>query len=224
MLLILLAVCAIGSKTSYIYARVKSEIYLCNKYDAKPSEFEMIGYKRSSVERMPIGELMEKLVWIDFSFEYKYKEKHFIVNRENGKFYDDYQLEDVEEWCTDWLKENVDERIVGVDLESGYLYDYQKTTKEMNMYIISSEDTKDFLSSLKICTLVIDEPNVCKMWDSKSEIVNEINIKADDKFTTKYEKAYRFAGVSHLEYTPPKTDVFLANEKADVWFRSITVY
>lgn len=50
----------------------------------------------------------------------------FFVNRDKGRFYDDCQLEDIENWSTERLKENVDERIIGIDLDSGHIRKYQK--------------------------------------------------------------------------------------------------
>ena len=113
-LLSVLCACMILNLSSYHFVKARAVNYLCDKYDADKDEFELVDYLHSGFHEEPDGEWVDFINWHDFSFEFKYKNKSFFVNRYNGKFYDDYQIEDIEKWCTEWLKENVDEHIDSV--------------------------------------------------------------------------------------------------------------
>lgn len=134
--------------TSYIFVKAKAEHYLCQKYDAKPSEIELVDYKHAKPywNHDPI---ISEIHWSDFSFEFEYNDKKFFVNRDEGKFYDDYQLEDIEKWCTEWLKENIDEKLIGINIDSTNITYYLKNTKNDNCYIIKETDVEDFIKHCK---------------------------------------------------------------------------
>ena len=108
--IVVVVLCLVGykiaDKVSYPLVRAKAVLYLADKYDAKISDFEMTDYihSRFIIEDENPYDLKFKPKWKDFAFEFKYKDRKFIVNRYKGKFYDDYQLEDIEKWCSDWLK------------------------------------------------------------------------------------------------------------------------
>lgn len=131
--------------TSYTFVKVKAEAYLCQKYDAKPSEIELVDYKHAKPywNHDPI---ISELHWTDFSFEFKYNDKKFFVNRDDGKFYDDYQLEDIEKWCTEWLKENIDESIVGLEIDSNIIKNYYRNSNKDYYKIISKNDAENFMN------------------------------------------------------------------------------
>ena len=83
---------------SHSYAENKAINYLCQKYDEDASAFEVLDYQQSGYARRDTGQIIGERVWINFSFEVKYKEKSFFVKKYKGKYYDDYQLEDIEKW------------------------------------------------------------------------------------------------------------------------------
>ena len=103
----------IADKVSYPLVRAKAVLYLADKYDAKISDFEMTDYNHSNFFWSDKLIFIPVLKMTDFSFEFKYKDRSFIVTRYNGHFYDDFQLPDVEHWCTQWLIQNVDTGIPG---------------------------------------------------------------------------------------------------------------
>lgn len=128
---------------AYPVVAVQAKIYLSLKYKESPTKFELVDHNQSHVRSKEYAVFFTQPVWIDFSFEYKYNDRLFFVNRDKGRFYDDYQLEDIENWSTEWLKENVDERIIGIDLDSDHIRKYQK---EFNNRKLTENDTKEFLS------------------------------------------------------------------------------
>lgn len=128
---------------AYPVVAAQAKIYLSLKYKESPTKFELVDHNQSHVRSKEYAVFFTQPVWIDFSFEYKYNDRLFFVNRDKGRFYDDYQLEDIENWCTEWLKENVDERIIGIDLDSDHIRKYQK---EFNNRKLIENDTKEFLN------------------------------------------------------------------------------
>lgn len=127
---------------AYPVVAAQAKIYLSLKYKESPTKFELVDHNQSHVRSKEYAVFFTQPVWIDFSFEYKYNDRLFFVNRDKGRFYDDYQLEDIENWCTEWLKENVDERIIGIDLDSDHIRKYQKVFNNKKLY---KNITKDFL-------------------------------------------------------------------------------
>ena len=136
--------------TSYRFVEAKAVHYLCQKYDAQPEDFELVDYNQSHIYWEEFFVFLEKPVWIDFSFEFEYNDRKFIVNRFEGKFYDDYQLDDIEKWCTEWLQNNVDERIIGLEIDSRNIAFYQKNANKSNYYILTEEDAEEFLNNYSL--------------------------------------------------------------------------
>lgn len=132
---------------SYTYVKAKAQIYLSQKYDAKISDFEIVDYRKSGIYWSDRYIFWITPEWVDFCFEFEYNDKNFMVNRIDGKFYDDYQLDDIEVWCTEWLQENVDERINGVYLRSTDIVYYLKNSGHKNNYVITKGDAKEFLDN-----------------------------------------------------------------------------
>ena len=131
---------------SHSYAENKVINYLCQKYDEDASAFKVLDYQQSGYARRDTGQIIGERVWINFSFEVKYKEKSFFVKKYKGKYYDDYQLEDIEKWGTDWLKNNVDKRFTGFDFSSDDIIQYQKAQRKRNKYIIKQSDAEEIIS------------------------------------------------------------------------------
>ena len=119
---------------AYPVVAAQAKIYLSLKYKESPTKFELVDHNQSHVRSEEYEVFFMKPKWVDFSFEYKYNDRLFFVNRDKGRFYDDYQLEDIENWCTEWLKENVDERIIGIDLDSDHIRKYQKEVNNRKLY------------------------------------------------------------------------------------------
>ena len=180
--------------TSYTFVRMKAEAYLCQKYDAKPSEIELVDYKHAKPywNHDPI---ISEIHWTDFSFEFEYNDKKFFVNRDEGKFYDDYQLDNIEQWCTEWLKENIDEKLIGINIDSTNITYYLKNTKNNNCYIIKETDVEDFIKH-------------CKKHDYEILIAYDENIKRSE-----YEELEKNILIK-IEKT------WDANRKFDVYFDS----
>ena len=108
-IIVIAAVLCIGigvsaDKVIYPCAKAKAVEYLCDKYDADKSEFKLVDHRNAGAYwDASKDEFFQHLAWKDFAFEFEYNGKNFYVNRCNGKFFDDYQLDDIELWCTEWL-------------------------------------------------------------------------------------------------------------------------
>ncbi len=94
--------------------------YLCDKYNATEDEFELIDYENGNyyIDRT----LFFEIKWSNYKWKYKYKDIVFNTERIDGKFYDDYQLNDLFEWTTEYLQNNVSEDIIGIEISSDMIY------------------------------------------------------------------------------------------------------
>lgn len=135
----------IANYTSLNFVKFQCENYLSQKYDADKSEFELIDYKKSHFYWNSYTLFLPKPDWTDFSFEYKYNDKLFFVNRIDGKFYDGYQIDDVETWCTEWLQTNIDERVTGIEIDSSFIWSFCKNYKKDNSYVFKSTDALELI-------------------------------------------------------------------------------
>lgn len=130
---------------NFDYVHEKSLEYLCEKYDAQPEEFELVYYNQAHYIQEEVGFLDYEKVWVDFSFEYVYKDRHFVVSRNKNGFYDDYQFDDIQKWCTEWLQKNADERIVGINFNTNNIINFYENTGYDFSYVLSKKDAKKFL-------------------------------------------------------------------------------
>ena len=131
---------------SHSYAENKAINYLCQKYDEDASAFEVLDYRQAGIGFRDNGLIIGNIVWVNFAFEVKYNDKTFFVKKYKGEYYDDYQLEDIEKWCTDWLKNNVDERFTGFNLETDDIIWYLITEKRGNKYLITESNAEEILN------------------------------------------------------------------------------
>lgn len=207
--------------TSYRFVEAKAVHYLCQKYDAQPEDFELVDYNQSHIYWEEFFVFLEKPVWIDFSFEFEYNDRKFIVNRFEGKFYDDYQLDDIEKWCTEWLKKNVDERIIGLQLDSFSIAIYEKNINKNN-YILTEQDTEDFLNNYSLnytfnTTILIYyyEENVDRTL--KSKIKKEIRSRAQQELTLN-----ELIFVDYFDLSKYKIEKCIHKQKSFEWFNTIS--
>lgn len=175
----------IANYTSLNFVKFQCENYLSQKYDADKSEFELIDYKKFHSYWDDYNIFYPTLKWTDFSFEYKYNDKLFFVNRIDGKFYDDYQIDDVEKWCTEWLQNNIDERITGIEIKSGLLRGFCKDYKKDNSYVFKATDAFDIINYsngyIEYNGIYYKDENLANQTD---QIKEEEKLK--DKFDNKF--------------------------------------
>lgn len=152
---IIVAIIGIGS-FSYIQYQNQKQLavdFLVEKYDFNKTDIEILDFE---IEHYYIGKQDIFFDWFyigkaNNKWSIKYKEKQFFVNDIGGKLYDDYQLEDVENWCIEWFRKNIDDRIIGIKIETLYLVEYQiYHANKGNMYIFEREDILDFIISNSI--------------------------------------------------------------------------
>lgn len=207
----------IADKVSYPLVRAKAVLYLADKYNAKISDFEMTDYNHSNFFWSDKLIFIPVLKMTDFSFEFKYKDRSFIVTRYNGHFYDDFQLPDVEHWCTQWLIQNVDNRIVGVTLSSLDLYWYQSYNNKGAKYIITQDDTVEFLNCYsfnrygkKNCAFGFYDSNI-------SENDNQATKNVGNEIVSKLHSKLNINDEAYCTYENSEHKFSISKEKNQVW-------
>ena len=124
---------------------LQAKYYLSQKYDAKMSEFSVKDYKGKHL--MPSEDMIffEDYYLVGYSFEFEYNGRNFIVSKTDNGLYDDYQLENIQEWCTDWLKNNADLNMRGLSLDTDDILNYCENNNKDYSYVITETDAKNFL-------------------------------------------------------------------------------
>lgn len=171
--------------TNYHFVEARAVNYLCDKYEADKDEFELVDYLHSGFHEEPDGEWVDFINWHDFSFEFKYKNKSFFVNRYNGKFYDDYQIYDIEKWCTEWLQENVDEHIDSISIETEDIVRYLNNSDKSNQYVFSKSDAREYISKY---VLNPEQPKTIYIYyDEKGENISDVYDNVKSKMDTLFK-------------------------------------
>lgn len=200
----------------YPYVEMRAQHYLCKKYNAEPSEIELVDYRQAHIywDDYQIFILTPK--WLDFSFEYEYNDRTVIVNRFEGKFYDDYQLEDIEKWCTEWLQENVDEMIVGIEIESTDILNYINYTKISRYHIIAADEAKAFLDSFVFSD---DDSKRCIIDFKKNNANDYIDEKTSNLLITKLRMKFNMSDNIYPGFTLNKLCVYVVKDENELWKR-----
>lgn len=121
--------------------------YLQGKYDMSESQLDIVDYETGRLHLVSTDWIFEPFVieWHDYKWEFKYNGRTFFVNRIDGRYYDDYQLDDIQIWATDWLSKNIDEKIVGIHFDSSHLLNYQLNYG--NQSVITKQDAIKFFNN-----------------------------------------------------------------------------
>ena len=147
-LLIVFLVLIIGALTCLSVPAVRTlqaKYYLSQKYDAKMSEFKVEDYEGGHYTSVDALFIFNDYYWIDFSYEFSYNGRNFVVRKNDNGWYDDYQLEDLEKWSTEWLQANADSSIKGCYFDTKNLLNYYKINNIGYSNPIAQEDIKNFL-------------------------------------------------------------------------------
>lgn len=124
---------------------LQAKYYLSQKYDAKMSEFKVEDYEGGHYTYVDALFIFNDYYWIDFSYEFSYNGRNFVVRKNDNGWYNDYQLEDLEKWSTEWLQANADSNIKGCYFDTKNLLNYYKINNIGYSNPIAQEDIKNFL-------------------------------------------------------------------------------
>lgn len=117
--------------------------YLQDKYNMPYNQITVLDYEMkkpgNDTSFLPLN-----TYWSPYKWELEYNNKSFFVNRIDGKYYDDYQLDEIESVATEWFKQNVDNNIVGIKLSSANIINYQ--ARIAGNVTINENNIKDFLN------------------------------------------------------------------------------
>ena len=119
--------------------------YLCEKYDTKFSEITWVDYCNPHVAEKDVLLIFNEWYRVGYSYEYEYNGVRFVVAKNENGYYDDYQLDEIQRWCTEWLQKNVDSGIKGCFLWTGTLSNYYEKKDKDNDYVFQKTDLSDFL-------------------------------------------------------------------------------
>lgn len=219
-IVILICVVIITIVSDFIFVNYQKQRpveYLTEKYSANVDDFEFVDFK---IRHFFIDMDRIKSGWQRSKWHYKYNDVIFTVEYDDEKkvYVDDYQLEEVFEWSVEYLQKNIDERIVGVDINTTYFYfdpffEYV-SKKDVDNKIIKKEDIPQilkerFIYGLRIyyCENISDENELNN--DIKKKIDNHFNIDSHVSLYKKDTSAYHRKN-SNIYYSPNK--IIVGNE------------
>ena len=117
--------------------------YLQDKYNMPYNQISVLDYETkkpgNDTSFLPLN-----TYWSPYKWEFEYNNKSFFVNRIDGKYYDDYQLDEMESVATEWFKQNIDRNIIGIKLSSANIINYQ--ARVAGNITIYENNIKDFLN------------------------------------------------------------------------------
>lgn len=121
--------------------------YLQDKYEMTEEQLDILDYETGRYHLVSTDWIFEpfKIEWHNYKWQFKYNGREFFVNRIDGRYYDDYQLDDIQLWATEWLSKNVDEKIVGIHFDSTHLLNYQLNYG--NQSVITKQDAIEFFNN-----------------------------------------------------------------------------
>ena len=129
-----------------------AKVYLANKYSWNIKDIETLDFCGPDLTYSFDLEGGSGWYFFNPTFEFEYKGKKFYTEymqfaydefrpEEKPHFADDYQLEDIFNWCTEYLQENVDKDIAGVEVSSEIIY--HSTQYEYN-YELPWDNNREF--------------------------------------------------------------------------------
>lgn len=121
--------------------------YIANKYNIETDLISEVSYTKKHLE--PDFVLFENYnIWVVPSrWKFNYGEREFNVEYINDHFVDDFQLEDLEIWCTEYLQDNVDSNISGIELYSDMIFHdntYDMFSKRSRYYTVRSSKSLSY--------------------------------------------------------------------------------
>ena len=123
----------------------------------------------------------------------------------------------MEHWCTQWLIQNVDNRIVGVTLSSLDLYWYQSYNNKGAKYIITQDDTVEFLNCYsfnrygkKNCAFGFYDSNI-------SENDNQATKNVGNEIVSKLHSKLNINDEAYCTYENSEHKFSISKAKNQVW-------
>ena len=180
-------------------ANYAAKRWLSNKYDWSMSDIKIIDYQKDYFSS-DIGffflDAPNTVTYHNKQWICQYNERQFNLEKYGNTYADDYQLEDIFNWCTDFLKQNVNKNISGVEI-SGDIFFNGYT------YVISLPDlrfNKTYKNDYKL------------LWDS-NKVFTESDSELIINTLSEKDKLAIFYTVDNLsEYIDISNDIELANE------------
>lgn len=132
--------------------------YLCEKYDADKSEYELI--ECQTAKFYISNDAIPEIKRTNNVFKFCVDGRLFNVEYINGSYFDDYQLDDLYLWTSEYLKNNIDENILGMEISSYMIYDHEESgvrhSEDFDQNKVwNQKDIQEFWKAQKISYLIV---------------------------------------------------------------------
>ena len=134
--------------------------------------------------------------YVNRKWRCEYKNREFIVEYYNLKYMDDYQLEDIFNWCTEYLQENYDEEIVGVEVYSDIIYhsptyDFDYELPWGSNKVFNKNDAKDLLNILSNIKSIIHQKSITVFYETE-DLYKYADVDSRGLFCLEKDRYYEF--------------------------------
>lgn len=154
LLVISVAITSLYAGINVIYIKEQNDRalnYLVNKYDKEKECYKIIRYyPRYIVNNTSSTSNLFEFYFTNEKWLIETNNRAFFVEKIQGNYYDNYQLEDISKWCKSYLQNNVDENIVGMEVSTKLIYDSELPNLPTNTNkLISYDMIESFLFNEK---------------------------------------------------------------------------
>ena len=157
---IILGIISIAVISTIAFVWVFPKIYLARKYDTKMNDYRVEsftpGYFMYDIDYWAVK-------WHNPRWTVKTKNRKFNVIYLYAHLYDDYQMEDVEEWVVEEFKDKIDNNIcfVGINSYNTFgLYNYDSNIVHISNTLWTKENISSFISNLEQPLIYLENTDV----------------------------------------------------------------
>lgn len=120
--------------------------YLVEKYNTNAYDYKIKKhYSRKLVNNSSHSSNLFEFYYTNETWNIIYNDRSFQVQKIRDEFYDNYQLEDISKYATTYLKDNIDENIIGMEISTELLYDSTLPNLPTNTNKLITEDSTEAL-------------------------------------------------------------------------------
>ena len=161
--------------TAFSFIFVAPTAYLADKYDEPSSMFitkeinlpRLYRYPTGVDNFLPIGDYTAKFSNPEWIFETDGKEYLVFYDLKKHRFYDDRQLEELENICVGYLNQKLESaKIAGIELHSEQLIDYYRN-QYINVNKLGDDEVFDFLHSLRYYKKLSDNDHYYEQYSGE---------------------------------------------------------
>lgn len=207
-LIVSVVICSlyVGIHTIYLQShRSEAVDYLVEKYEFDSKRLILLDYEPSKFNDDTDLGIPFDWYWSLETWKFSYESKTFGVSKSEYGFSDDYQLEEIFEWATEYLK-TVDPNVVGIKIDYGKLQE-----------IVKKDEIEDFLTNVNDSFVIYYKVENLEDYYKVSSNGFKFTNENFDTINSKVLKKYDFINknINNKGITLTNSDIEFSRKKYD---------